>query len=376
MTYTRSIDVLRARPRAVADDDPATAEDGMVVFAGGELHTLNPTAALIWQRCDGTESVDAIAADLAVLFGASLGVVRDDVVAAVSVLVERGLVELDGADPPDQRDRRSVPAQPVLETFAVCSGCGSGPDYEQHVIIDGGAVVIVVGADAEVGRALDAAFGARALGRRDVSIDRPSYGVVLPRPSTDRGPTDLARLHRGPDVLLRSRDPERVLRALITLIAAHDPPPGHALLEGLAVGANGRAAIVPVPANRVRFERAAARFGLAVSDPPVTMVGLEPATAVVGAPGVIDLEPLRAVAAHRQHRDGEPAPLAWGTYELVAIAVSGRPDAASVVGELGPSVGSQIRGGPALAELLRFIRSVPIVMSPSVEQIAALVATD
>lgn len=373
MTDTGSIDVSRARPRAVADDEPAIVEDGVVVFAGGELHTLNPTAALIWQRCDGTESVDAIATDLAVSYGVPVGAVRDDVVEAVSVLVERGLVELDGAVPRG----RPLLAKPVLETFAVCSGCGTGPDYEQHVLIDAGEVVIVVGADSEVAGALDAAFGGRSLGRRDVSIDRPSYGLVLPRPSPEPGPTDLARLHRGPDVLLRSRDPERVLRALVTLIAAHEPPTGHALLEGLAVGAKGRAVIVPVPANRVRFERSAARLGLAVSDPPVTMVGLDPATAVIGAPGFDgDLGPLRVVAASRQRRDGEPAPLAWGTYELVAIAVSGRPDAAGVIGELGPSVGSQIRGGPALPELLRFIRSVPIVTSLSVEQIAELVATD
>lgn|GEM_PF-900486 len=373
MTALGSVDVLRARPRSVADDDPAIVEDEAVVFAGGELHTLNTTAALIWQRCDGTRSVDAIATDLAASYGAPVDVVRDDVVEAVSVLVERGLVELEDADPSGWAQL----SKPVLETYAVCSGCGSGPEYEQHVLIDAGAVVVVVGADACVADALDTVFGVRALGRREVSIDRPSYGLVLPHPSSEPGPTDLARLHRGPDVLLRSRDPERVLRALVTQIAAHDPPPGHALLEGLAVGAKGRAVIVPVPANRVRFEHAAARLGLAVSDPPVTMVALDSATAVIGVPGVIgDLEPLRAVAAGRQRRDGEPASLAWGTNELVAIAVSGRPDAANVVGELGPSVGSQTRGAPALSELLRFIRSVPIVTSPSVEQIAALVAID
>ena len=373
MTNTESIDILRARPCAVPTDTPAAVEDGVVVFAGGELHTLNPTAATIWQHCDGTESVEAIAVELAVLFGAPLDVVRDDVVQAVSVLVAQGLVELDVSKPP-------LPAEvskPILETFAVCSACGSGPEYDQHVVIDAGDVVVVVGADDDVAVALDAAFRARALGRRDVSIDRPSYGVVLPRRSLDRGPTDLARLHRGPDVLLRSRDPERVLRALVTQISAHNPPPGHVRLEGLAVGARGRVVIAPVPANRVQFEHAAARHGLAVSDPPATVVGLDPRSAVVGAPAFIgDFEPLRVVAANRQRRDGEPAPLVWGTYELVGIAVSGRPDAANVLGELGPSVGSQARGGPALCELLGFIRSVPILTSPSVEQIAELVAPE
>lgn len=370
MTEIENVDLFGARPRAIARADAINIDGDLVVYAGGEIHTLNATATEIWKRCDGSVALDALAADLAQSYGATMDGVRDDVINTVRALVERGLIELEGlsAAPVSRTD-----SKPILETIAACSGCGAGPDYEQQVLIDAGTVVVSAGCDSEIADALEAALGLRARGRRDISIDRPSYGVVIPRPSRQRGRTDLARLHRGPDVLLASRDPERVLRALVTQISSHDPPAGHTILEGLAVGTNRRVVIVPAPVNRVRFERAAGRFGLAVSDPPVTTVEPGSLTAVVGAPWFgIDFGPLRVVTATRQHRDGEPTPLAWGSYDVVAIAVSGRPDVANVVGELGPSVGVVPPSRAALEEQLRFISALPVVSRPTLEQIAEL----
>lgn len=365
-----TVDLLRARPRAVARHEAVVLDGEVVVYAGGEIHTLNTTATAIWQRCDGSVAVDALVVELASSYRAPMDGVRDDVMTTVLALVERGLIELEtlSAPPVDQPD-----SKPVLQTIAACSGCGAGPGYEQQLLIDAGAVVVSVGCDSEIADALEAALGPRALGRRDISVDRPSYGVVIPRPSRQRGRTDLARLHRGPDVLLASRDPERVLRALVTQISIHDSPAGHTILEGLTVGANRRVVIVPAPVNRARFEHAAHRFGLAVSDPPATTVDIGSPIAVVGAPWFgLDFEPLRVAAATRQHRDGEPTPLAWGSYDLMALAVSGRPDIANVVGELGPSVGVVPPTRASLEEQLRFIGALPIVSSPTLEQIAEL----
>lgn len=58
----------------------------------GLIHQMNATAGFIWERCDGTASVEDIVASVATEFGQSQDAVRGDVEAIVSKLVELDLV--------------------------------------------------------------------------------------------------------------------------------------------------------------------------------------------------------------------------------------------------------------------------------------------
>lgn len=91
----------------------ARTEDLVIQEAGGETliydlttdnaHCLNPTAALIWDRCDGVRSADDIKVDIERTFGASVD--SGFVPLAIEMLSEKGL--LVGTDPrPGPRESR------------------------------------------------------------------------------------------------------------------------------------------------------------------------------------------------------------------------------------------------------------------------------
>lgn len=361
-------ELSRARPRAIARGSSVTRDGATVVIAGGQIHVLNPTAAEIWRRCDGSVSVEALAIELAAEYSVPVNVVIEDVSVGVSGLLGRGLVAIgEPAFSPAE-------VKPVVETVPSCTGCGTGPDYEQQLLIDVGAVAVSIGCDGEVADAMEAALGNRVVGRRPDSSGPPSYGVVIPTQRHAPGRYDLARLHRGPDVLLTSRRPERVLWALLAQAATHEPPSGHMILNALAVGISDRVVVVPVPKQRVRFERAAARCGLAVSDAPAVAVDLLAATVAIGAP-LLRPEPgaLRSLSESRSNLQDDADPLPWGTYRLVGLGVDGPGTLPSVIGELGSSTGAGGSGRSALRDQLRGAAALPIVSCPSVEQIAELI---
>lgn len=358
-----------ARPRAIARDAAVVLDGETVVVAEGQIHVLNGTASAIWERCDGSTSVDAIVAGLASEYHVSVEVLDREVQAALTDLVERGLVDLERAH------AAASEARVIIETVPSCSGCGQGPDYEQQLLLDAGTVLVSVGCDHDVAELLERALGHRVVGRADPPHGRPSYGVVIPSRSGTAGREDLARLHRGPDVLLTSRSPERVLSGLLTQVASHDIPPGHTLLEGLAVGRSDRVVIRAVPANRVRFERAAARHGLAVSDAPVLALARGSMAVVIGAPQLRpNVEIMQAFARARARRhDNDIGTLTWGDYHVVGFGVEGNPGVPSVLGELGATAGPEGSAGSVLRELLDGFASRPILSCPSLEQIAELV---
>jgi len=70
-------------------------DDGLFVadFANARLHTLNPTAAAIWEMCDGDHSIESIASLIAEHFQLSLGDVHRDVQRIVGELNREGLLE-------------------------------------------------------------------------------------------------------------------------------------------------------------------------------------------------------------------------------------------------------------------------------------------
>jgi PqqD family protein of HPr-rel-A system len=69
------------------------AEDGLVVYdpARDLVHHLNPTAAVIFDLCDGTRDAAAIAATLAEVFGLD-SPPKEAVRAGLAELAEQGLI--------------------------------------------------------------------------------------------------------------------------------------------------------------------------------------------------------------------------------------------------------------------------------------------
>lgn len=77
--------------------DELLADGSMVLFhkTSRQLMTLNPTAALIWDCCDGTCTPAAIAAEIRQLFP-DVPAVLDDVIGVLDDLRDRGMLSADG----------------------------------------------------------------------------------------------------------------------------------------------------------------------------------------------------------------------------------------------------------------------------------------
>lgn len=346
-------------------DDAVTLEDEVVVAAGGSVHRLNRTAAVVWSSFRSAADPGAVADELAARFGVPADVMLPDVMHAVQALLATGLLEPDRAAPV----RRGLP---VIEPLAACSGCGPGPRYDVHVLVAVGEVALAIGADVELADALAESFGPRVVGRIERPDARASYGVVVPERESGRVRT-LARLHRGPDVLVRARQPLRVLHALVGLVGAHDLPHELTALEATLVGRNGRAVLVPPPPEPGAFERTCRSLGLAVSDGPVVPVDAATGDAVVGAPWIgVDPAPLTAIAEQRRQFDDPDPTLPDGRHALVAVGLSGVPGVARLLGDLG--VGAPFAAPDAVARLERLAATVPLVEALSPQECAALLA--
>ncbi len=91
-----------ANPRRVAGLEINEAEDGLVVYdpAHDMVHHLNPSAAMIFDLCDGSRDLPAIARVLAEAFEL-VALPLEDIRAGLDDLVERNLVRWEahaGAD--------------------------------------------------------------------------------------------------------------------------------------------------------------------------------------------------------------------------------------------------------------------------------------
>ena len=73
--------------------DEVLPDGGLVLFhsQGALILTLNPTAALIWEYCDGTHDVEAIAAQLRDVFPEAADAERD-VRSLLARLCEAGII--------------------------------------------------------------------------------------------------------------------------------------------------------------------------------------------------------------------------------------------------------------------------------------------
>jgi len=83
------------RPRRRRDVRVEVVEDGLVVQTadGQSVHLLNRTAAFIWERCDGSHTIEAIVGDLADETGEGPARLSADVAAALADLHDKGLLE-------------------------------------------------------------------------------------------------------------------------------------------------------------------------------------------------------------------------------------------------------------------------------------------
>ncbi|MDA8098711.1 MAG: GeoRSP system PqqD family peptide chaperone [Nitrospiraceae bacterium] len=83
-------------PKAQAWEGLAKGEDvedvgTSVLFADGTMLSLNVLGTEIWKRCDG-RTVDEIVADLSGQFDVETAVLREDAVAFLAELAEKGFV--------------------------------------------------------------------------------------------------------------------------------------------------------------------------------------------------------------------------------------------------------------------------------------------
>jgi pyrroloquinoline quinone biosynthesis protein D len=81
----------------------AFASDGEALLYSAtrdEASALNRTATEIWELCDGTKTITAIARTLGERYGVDEAYLLADVMTAVTTLRSRGLVDLSG-DPGD-----------------------------------------------------------------------------------------------------------------------------------------------------------------------------------------------------------------------------------------------------------------------------------
>ncbi len=352
-------------PRARGLDEVVVLDGSAVVYQAGSVHALNPPATLVWESCDGEVTLDGLADELALSFGVELADARRDVIGIAGELFARGLIEISGI--PGTAGEEIVP---VFQPSSACSGCGDGPTYERQLLVESGLVRLSVGADGATVDALGIAFGPHTVEVLEQPRDRASYGEVLPAAPRQSGVMELSRLHRGPDVLLTSRDPERILRALVAQVALHAVAPPQVRLDAVAVGDGARAVVMAAPAHRNAYAREAARHGLWLSDATAIVVDLESGTVIHG-PEWQDLNraPLARIAADRRHLGAEPDPLPWGRMKLIAIAVEGPADAGSVLGEMGGGVAWD--QPTTLASVLDSARSVPVRTGVEPAQIAA-----
>ena len=95
-------------------------------------------------------------------------------------------------------------------------------------------MAVTVGADLDTAGVLESALRHRVVGRR-FSSERPSYGVVMPAPGNRDQLRPLAQLRpRTRRALPKSRDSERVVRALLAQLATHSPIGEGLLFEAVA----------------------------------------------------------------------------------------------------------------------------------------------
>jgi pyrroloquinoline quinone biosynthesis protein D len=82
----RQAEVMKALENGENADDSGT----VILLLSGMMHQLNLVGGLIWQQCDGEQTLDSIAQELAKEFSVEQDEVEADVAEFVADLAERG----------------------------------------------------------------------------------------------------------------------------------------------------------------------------------------------------------------------------------------------------------------------------------------------
>jgi pyrroloquinoline quinone biosynthesis protein D len=88
------------RPEKAADVLELDMEDGFILFNHDSslVHHLNPSAAIIWQLCDGSATISELAADVSAEFHVDEGETVKQLVSVIAELDALGLVKDGAAD--------------------------------------------------------------------------------------------------------------------------------------------------------------------------------------------------------------------------------------------------------------------------------------
>lgn len=342
-----------------------------IIFNAGSLHHLNRTATIVWECCDGTADLDTIVAELAAAFSIDLDKARSDIGSTVAELAAMDLLvppvgRAPGLDP---ASTTNAEVTVLVDPDEACASCAGRPWAHNSAYMIGDVVVPVAIDDPDVGRALDAALVAHLL--PSVGPLTPYYAVVMAPeagPGRSRG---IYALQCGATVAVQSRGLSRVLRSLLVHLAAHGDLAAQGLvaIPALVVAAHGRVLAIPRPARPIAFARALARRGLHVADAPVALIDLAAREVVVGAPGLaVEGDTLTAVLDAHVGRGSEPAPLAWGRYELAGLAAAGANPARALLDFAPAAEGTP---EPTVAALIALIEGGAIVDAVDPDEIAA-----
>ncbi|MFK7956154.1 MAG: PqqD family protein [Lysobacterales bacterium] len=83
-------------PKKAANLVQEDADGHLIVLDGdnGQVHKLNPTAAMILELCDGALSAEEIAAEVASACDVDVSLITDDVRATLAEFAEKDLISL------------------------------------------------------------------------------------------------------------------------------------------------------------------------------------------------------------------------------------------------------------------------------------------
>ncbi len=93
--YMRAARAGSLHPRARADVTATDIDDEIILYnpLDGATHALNVTAALVWDLCDGTRTLDELAAEVAATFDIPIDSARADVEPLIAQLCRLQLLD-------------------------------------------------------------------------------------------------------------------------------------------------------------------------------------------------------------------------------------------------------------------------------------------
>ncbi len=354
-------------PRRRDDLATITLDRETVIHDRARLFHLDPVATVVWECCDGTISVDALASELGATFRVDTHTSRRDVLAAVRALAADGLLaggdggplaHLHDLGPPD-------PSRP-------------GADDDLEVRFDVGGLVVGVSTDHPGVR--DGLSRILAEHRTDATGE-PAASYAITFAEADAGangePTGPHILFDQDGPLVQTLEPQRLLRALLTTLAAHGDlaAVGVGALPAHVVARGEAAALVARDPARELDPGTLAGHGISIADGSVAFVD-GAGSVVVGAPGLsIDFDAFEQLAVTLPTGRDVVEPRSWGRTEVVAIATDVADDAGRGLLLLGPLADDDTPATSgadlALEVLVRLLATVPVVAITSASSIGA-----